>query len=64
MMAEQVTMWRSKAGGIFKTQEEAEHADRKAFLTGYLEQFWEHGEFHQDAAIEAMLKDFEITVKP
>lgn len=63
-MVEIVTMWRNKAGDLFPTQQEAEHADRKAFLAGYLEQFWQHGEFNQDAAIEAMLKDFEITVKP
>ena len=63
-MVEIVTMWRNKAGDLFPTEQEAEHVDRKAFLTSYLDKFWEHGEFLQDAAVEAMLKDFEILVKP
>lgn len=64
MMAEQVTMWRSKVGTLHESQADAEYADRKNFLSEYLNQFWNDGEFNQDMAVNAMLKDLEIMVKP
>ncbi|ATW62280.1 hypothetical protein Psp6_00027 [Pseudomonas phage Psp6] len=63
-MAEQVTMWRDKQGKLHETEEEAVRADGRHFLEQLFVQFWRDGEFDQDAAVEFMLDNLKISVKP
>lgn len=63
-MAEQVTMWRDKQGKLHETEEAAVRADGHHFLEQLFVQFWRDGEFDQDAAVEFMLDNLKISVKP
>lgn len=63
-MAEQVTMWRDKKGDLHETEEAAVRADGRNFLEHLFVQFWRNGEFQQYEAIEFMLDNLKISVKP
>lgn len=63
-MAEQLTVWRDKCGQYHETEEAAVRADGRHFLEQLFVQFWRNGEFDQNAAIEFMLDNLKISVKP